>query len=521
MPNQIQPYVDGWLGNERESSVIPTPQFPFSKYPTADLYSRVYERMFYVCPRLFLPKVARRTSWTNLLTYSEQFDNAAWTKTNLTPTADAGTAPDGQTTLDKVLETVTNAEHSVAQAATAAASTTEASVFAVGGLTRLWIRVAFTDSAATTFSGFFNIASGYVGTLSAGVTAKIVGLGNSQFRCVIRFTPAAGAGTFKVNVSTDGSTISYAGNTANGVYLWGAQVATGTDSPYISTTSATRTVSAPDRDATDPMAYLVSENDPTISTSENAVVLRRFARVPLQHILPSSYLFSAPNYTPVNWSSAFTTIPGGSYAIAGNYAIVALASFTPSVNALTTAACAAISGYFDVALAITSFTGSPATVLTIPGHNYVASDHIVYRRDDGTGPRFYSFVVSSISGNDVNGASTQRAAVSSVGAAVALYLLTLPFPTDSTARKRTKTTPDTGQQVVLPAQVIEDYYLPGVTAGITTFSDIPSQQPFTLESYLAAWAAASTWFNVQSSGLDRWNDGPIIKRLYTQAKLNP
>lgn len=302
----LPPYVDGWLGNERESSVIPKPQFPFAKNPTPDTYSRLYERNYFVEPRLFLPKIASRTAWTNLLTYSEQLDNAAWTKTNLTATANAATAPDGQTTLDKLLETVTNAEHSVTQAATVTAAPTEVSVFAVGGLTRLWIRLAYIDSAATTFSAFFNIASGYLGTKSAGVTAKIVALGNNQFRCVIQFTPAAGAGTFKANVSTDGATISYAGTIANGVYLWGAQVTTGTETPYISTTSATRAISAPDRDKVDPMAYLIDEDDPNIETSASGAVRRVFGRIPNSQTIPGALFVTKPD-VPGTFPQVFGT----------------------------------------------------------------------------------------------------------------------------------------------------------------------------------------------------------------------
>jgi hypothetical protein len=43
------------------------------------------------------PKLAARY---NLLTYTEQFDNAAWTKTNVTVTANSTTAPDGTLTAD-------------------------------------------------------------------------------------------------------------------------------------------------------------------------------------------------------------------------------------------------------------------------------------------------------------------------------------------------------------------------------------------------------------------------------------
>lgn len=44
--------------------------------------------------------------YQNLLTYSESFDNAAWTKTNLTATANSVAAPDGQTTADTLTSTV-------------------------------------------------------------------------------------------------------------------------------------------------------------------------------------------------------------------------------------------------------------------------------------------------------------------------------------------------------------------------------------------------------------------------------
>ena len=44
----------------------------------------------------------------NLVTYSEQFDNAAWVKNNVTVTANAAVAPDGSMTADKIVATVDN-----------------------------------------------------------------------------------------------------------------------------------------------------------------------------------------------------------------------------------------------------------------------------------------------------------------------------------------------------------------------------------------------------------------------------
>src|SRR4051812_44870065 len=106
-----QSYQDGYALPDQESTVIPTVLYPFGDNPvSSDKYSKLYARQYDVFPPLYQPRMSNRTAWTNLLTYSEQFDNAAWTKTNLSITANVASplAPDGQATLDKALETVTN-----------------------------------------------------------------------------------------------------------------------------------------------------------------------------------------------------------------------------------------------------------------------------------------------------------------------------------------------------------------------------------------------------------------------------
>ena len=49
--------------------------------------------------------VFRRYNLANLLTWSEQFDNAAWVKSLVTVTPNAATAPDGNNTADKLVPT--------------------------------------------------------------------------------------------------------------------------------------------------------------------------------------------------------------------------------------------------------------------------------------------------------------------------------------------------------------------------------------------------------------------------------
>lgn len=288
-------YSDGWFVDERELTVLPRTLYPFKMSPVPDVISRIYERDYAINPLLFQPRIADRYAWTNVLSYSEDFTNTAWTKTNVSATGDQATAPDGEDTMDKLLETVTNGEHAVSRTASATAAAFEASVFAKGGLTRRFLRVSYVDAAATTFSGVFDIVSGVAMTVAGSATAKVVPMGNGTFRCVLKFTPASGSGTFKIALGSDASTFSYAGSTSAGCYLWGAQLSAGYEAPYVSTTSTARTMNAPLRDKTDPLAFLVAEQDPIPTSSEQGITRRTFSRVPRQQEVPSSLFVTKPS----------------------------------------------------------------------------------------------------------------------------------------------------------------------------------------------------------------------------------
>ena len=67
---------------------------------------------------------------TNLVTYSEQFDNAYWTKDGATITANAITAPDGNLTADKLNETATTGAHRIGRATFPSGTQRTFSVFA-------------------------------------------------------------------------------------------------------------------------------------------------------------------------------------------------------------------------------------------------------------------------------------------------------------------------------------------------------------------------------------------------------
>src|SRR5262249_8596564 len=58
----------------------------------------------------------------NALLYSDQFDNAAWTKSGCSISANAATAPDGTMTADRIVENSSTSAHLVTQAITVSAT---------------------------------------------------------------------------------------------------------------------------------------------------------------------------------------------------------------------------------------------------------------------------------------------------------------------------------------------------------------------------------------------------------------
>jgi hypothetical protein len=197
-------------------------------------------------PRGLLIEEAR----TNLATYSDQFDNAAWTKSNTTVTANASTSPDGTTNADKLAETSAVGFHLIQQTSSSVAATTPITwAVYVKAAERTWIYAQMDAGGGMAGDRFayFNLASGVVGTTQANTTATITPAGNGWYRCAITATSDAdgGAITAKLITAFDGSTLSYAGVAGSGIFLYGAQLEAGAfATSYIPTIASTVTRSA-------------------------------------------------------------------------------------------------------------------------------------------------------------------------------------------------------------------------------------------------------------------------------------
>ena len=207
----------------------------------------------------------------NQLTYSEQFDNAAWTKGGATVSANSTVAPDGTTTADKLVENTAAAEHLVISANTNIGLTNAVLTSSV------YVKAAERTSVhVRAYSGGSPIAQAFFNTLTqtfsgiVGGTWSFENAGNGWYRIqVVATHPNAsgnGIGVFLVSGTT---TLFYTGDGTSGIYIWGAQLLSAADQ------SATggayqRIAAATDYDTSNPVwrPYLAFDgSDDSMSTS--------------------------------------------------------------------------------------------------------------------------------------------------------------------------------------------------------------------------------------------------------------
>ena len=182
---------------------------------------------------------------TNLLTYSEQFDNAAWGKSFSSVGANVISSPDGTITSDSHTETsdASAQYHSITR--TGVSDTPGAvhtfSIYVKAG-SRSYYEISPTSGAGVNF----NLGTGSINfSYGTGVTGSITSTGNGWYRLSV--SAVISSSTTNITLLPGGSNgaTNYIGNGSVSAYIWGAQLEVGSfPTSYIPTTSAAATRTA-------------------------------------------------------------------------------------------------------------------------------------------------------------------------------------------------------------------------------------------------------------------------------------
>jgi hypothetical protein len=194
---------------------------------------------------------------TNLLLRGEQFDDAGWTKSNVTITANNIVAPDGTLTADKLVEnTATNVTHFALQQSSVTSGISYTFSVFIKAAERTFVQVGLlnANSPFDNLISYVNLTNGSIlsstfGTVS-GAKVSTISYPNGWYRVIV--TAIVGSTTSLQSViwtansdALSSAARTYTGDGTSGLFIWGAQLEVGSfPTSYIPTVASTRTRAA-------------------------------------------------------------------------------------------------------------------------------------------------------------------------------------------------------------------------------------------------------------------------------------